>query len=140
MAGFKRSIEDINKLNKGTIMEQLGIEYLEAGYGYIKARMPVDERTYQPMGLLHGGANLTMAETLGGIGSSLMVDIKRYDIKGLHVTADHVRSVHRGWVYGEAYILHEGKNIHIWNIDIKNEEGELVSACRITNFIILKKV
>jgi 1,4-dihydroxy-2-naphthoyl-CoA hydrolase len=132
-------IADINKINRGTLMEQLHIEYLEVGDGYVKARMPVNERTKQPMGILHGGANLALAETTGGLGSALLVDLEKFDVRGSQISANHVGTAHTGWVFAEAKILHQGKNTHVWNIDIKDEEGRLVSSCRLTNFVIARK-
>ena len=133
------SIEELSKMNKGTLMEQLGIEYLEARTGYMKARMPVDERTFQPMRILHGGATLALAETLTSIGSALMVDREKFDVKGQHVSADHVRSTRSGWVIGEAVIVHRGRSSHIWNVDIKDEGGHLISTCRVTIFVVKKR-
>ena len=83
-------IEELNKINKGTLMEQLHIEYLEVGDGSVKARMPVNERTKQPMGILHGGANLALAETIGGLGSALIVDLDEFDVRGSQISANHV--------------------------------------------------
>lgn len=129
-------IAALNLLNKDTMMEQLGIEYLEAAEGYVKAKMPVDKRTHQPMGLLHGGASLALAETVGSFGSALMVDLAKYDVRGSQLSGNHLRSVKNGWVYAEARIIHKGRNTHIWNIDILDEEGKMVSTCRLTNFVI----
>jgi len=133
------NINELSKMNKGTLMEQLGIEYIEARTGYMKARMPVDERTFQPMQILHGGATLALAETLASIGSALMVDREKFDVKGQHVSADHVRSAHSGWVIGEAVIIHRGRSSHIWNVDIKDEQDRLISTCRVSIFIVKKK-
>ena len=130
----------INATNKGTMMETLGIEYLEAGLGYVKARMPVDHRTHQPMGLLHGGATIALAESLASIGAALMVDLDHFHVVGQHVTANHIRSVRHGWVIGEAQTIHKGKTTHLWNIDVKDEAGHLISTCRITIFIAKKRV
>ena len=107
-----------NAMNKGTLMEQIGIEYIEVEEGYIHARMPVDERTRQPIGILHGGSSLALAETLGGFGSSLLVDLEKQEVRGAHMSANHVRSAKSGWVFGKARILHHGRNTHVWNIDI----------------------
>ncbi len=134
------SIDDLNATNKGTLMEQLGIEYVTVEDGYVKAKMPVDERTKQPMGLLHGGGSLALAETVGGIGSALIVDLGINDVRGSHMSANHIRAAKDGWVFAEARLLHRGRNTHIWNIDISDEEGMLVSTCRLTNFIIPKQV
>ena len=129
-------IDKLNEINKGTLMEQLHIEYLEVADGYVKARMPVNERTKQPMGILHGGANLALAETIGGLGSALIVDLDEFDVRGSQISANHVGTAHKGYVFAEAHIIHRGRNTHVWNIDIIDEEGKKVSTCRLTNFII----
>ncbi len=133
------TIEDLNNLNKNTLMESLGIEYLDVENGYIKARMPVDKKTLQPMGILHGGASLAFAETIGSLGSSLLIDLEKYDVRGTSLTANHVKSVSNGYVYGYAKIIHRGKYTHVWNIDVKNENGDLISTSRLTIMIIEKK-
>ena len=129
----------LNAMNRGTLMEQLGIEYLEARKGYMKAGMPVDERTFQPMRILHGGATIALAETLASIGSALMVDREKFDVKGQHVTASHLRSARGGKVVGEATIMHQGRSSHIWNIDVKDEKERLISTCRVTIFVVKKR-
>ncbi len=134
----KPTIEKLNQLNKGTMMELLQIEYLEIGDGFLKAKMPVDKRTFQPDGILHGGASLALAETVAGLGSALIVDLKVFNVRGAQVSANHVGTAKKGWVVAEGRLIHRGKNTHIWNIDIKNELGKLVSICRITNFIVKK--
>ena len=118
-------------------MEVIGVEYLEAGEGFLKARMPVNEATKQPNGILHGGANLALAETVAGLGSAIMVDLKKYAVRGAQVSANHVGIANSGWVYAKGILIHKGKNTHVWNIDIRNEKGKLLSTCRLTNFIIL---
>ena len=133
------SIEEVNKLNKGTLMEQIGIEYLEVREGYMSAKMPVDERTFQPYGILHGGATIALAETLASFGSALMTDTERYDVRGQSVTVNHVRSAREGWVIGEATIIHKGRTTHIWNVDVKDEKNRLISTCRLTIFVSPKK-
>ncbi len=132
-------LKELNAINKGTMMEVLGIEYLEAGAGYLKARMPVDERTFQPAQLLHGGASMALAETLGSVGSAIMVNLDEFEVRGSQLSANHIKSAKKGWVIGEASILHRGRNTHVWNIDIKDETGKLISTCRLTNFIIRKR-
>ncbi len=132
-------LEKLNSVNKGTMMEALGIEYLEAREGYLKAKMPVDERTYQPAKLLHGGASMALAETLGSVGSSIMVNLNEYEVRGSQLSANHIKSAKEGWVIGEAILLHRGRNTHVWNIDIKDESGKLISTCRLTNFIIKRR-
>ena len=131
------TIEQLNQLNKDTMMEVIGVEYLEAGEGFLRARMPVNEATKQPNGILHGGANLALAETIAGLGSAILVDLKKYAVSGAQVSANHVGTANSGWVYAEGKLIHKGKNTNVWNIDIRNEKGKLLSTCRLTNFIIL---
>lgn len=133
------NLEEVSKLNKGTLMERLGIEYLEIREGFMSARMPVDERTFQPYGILHGGATIALAETLASFGSALITDMEKYDVRGQNVTVNHVRSARNGWVIGEATIIHKGRSTHIWNVDVKDEKDRLISTCRLTIFISLKK-
>lgn len=135
---MKPTTEKLNQLNKGTMMEQLQIEYLETADGYIKARMPVDECTFQPDGILHGGASLALAETVAGLGSSLIVDLSQYNVRGAQVSANHVGTANKGWVVAEARLIHRGKNTHVWDISIKSESDKPISICRITNFVVKK--
>ena len=139
MININTPIDQLNKLSEGTLIKQLHIEYLEVDDGIVKARMPVNERTKQPMGILHGGANLALAETIGGLGSVLIVDLDKYDVRGSQISANHLGTAHSGWVFAEAKIIHRGKNTHVWNIDIIDEEGKMVSTCRLTNFIIRRQ-
>jgi 1,4-dihydroxy-2-naphthoyl-CoA hydrolase len=132
-------LAEINRMNKGTMMEWMGIEYLEASAGYIKAKMPVDKRNMQPFGLLHGGATIALAETLGSFGSALLVDTDKYDVVGQHMSANHLRSAQNGFVFGEARIIHQGKQTHVWNIDIKDEKNRLISVCRFTVMVLKRK-
>ncbi len=137
MAIPKLTIEELNRMNRDTLMESLGIEYLETGEGYVKARMPVDRRTIQPVAnILHGGASLALAETVGSLGSILLIDADHYDVRGAQISANHVRPVTEGWVTAEARIIYQGKHTHLWNIDIRDENEQLVSSSRLTNFII----
>ena len=130
---------DLNRINRNTLMEQLGIEYLEVKEGYVKARMPVDHRTLQPMGILHGGASLALAETVGGLGSALLVDQEKYEIRGSSMTANHVGAVTSGYVYAEARILHHGKLTHVWDIEINSDGDRKISLARLTVMIIPKQ-
>jgi len=139
MINTNSTIEELNALNKNTLMEQLGIEYLEVKDGFVYARMPVNEKTKQPMGILHGGSSLALAETLGSLGSAFIVDLDKNDVRGSHMSANHVRAAMSGWVYAKAVIIHRGRNTHVWNIDIFDEYQQLVSTCRLTNFIIARE-
>ena len=131
-------ISELNAQNKGTLMEQLGIEYLEIKDGYVKAQMPVDHRTKQPFDILHGGASLALAETVASLGSALLVDLNNFDIRGASVTSNHVGAVRSGVVFGEARIIHRGKMTHVWDVDIKNEQGVRASIARVTVMVVPK--
>lgn len=133
------SIDEIKKINEGTMMESLGIEYLEVKEGYVLARMFVKLELSQPYGMLHGGASMAMAESIGGVGSAYYLGIEDYIIRGMQFSANHVKAAKVGtYVYGIAKIIHKGRQTHVWNIDIKNENDELVSSCRLTNFVMKK--
>ncbi len=132
-------IEEINRINKNTLMEVLGIEFTETGSDYIKAKMPVDNRTHQPMGLLHGGASAALIESIGSLGSALCIDQKTQAIVGLEINANHVRGVSGGYVFAHGQLIHEGKSTHLWQVDIKNEQDKLVSTGRLTVMVINKK-
>lgn len=126
----------MNALNEGTMMETLGIEYLEVREGYVYARMFVKKELSQPYGMLHGGASMALAESIGGVGSAYYCDPKEYVIRGMQMSANHVKAAKVGtYVYATATIIHKGRQTHVWNIDIKNEDGYLVSSCRLTNFV-----
>lgn len=132
------TLEEINEKNKGTLMESLGIEYTHISEGRVEATMPVDERTMQPFGILHGGATIALAETICGVGSVLLCDEDEQS-RGMQVSANHVYSARSGKVKGVATLLHKGHSTHVWNIDVFAEDGRLVSSVRITNSIIKKK-
>ncbi|MBO9702481.1 MAG: hotdog fold thioesterase [Sporocytophaga sp.] len=133
------TVQDLNKLSKNTMVEYLGIEYIEVGADYIIGKMPVDNRTHQPMGFLHGGASVVLAETLGSIGSASCVNLEQFSPFGLEINANHVKSVRSGYVFGKASLIHFGKNTHIWDIRIENENKELVCISRLTVAIVPKK-
>jgi 1,4-dihydroxy-2-naphthoyl-CoA hydrolase len=133
------SVENIKALGKGTMSEHLGIEWIEVGDKFIKAKMPVDHRTSQPYGLLHGGASCVLAETLGSVGSHLIVDPSHFYCVGIEINANHIRSAKNGFVYGVCSPLHIGSSTHVWDIRITNEEGKLVCISRLTVAIMKKK-
>lgn len=132
-------IKDINAINKNTLIDTLGIEFIEIGSDYIVGKMPVDERTFQPMGLLHGGANVALAETLGSTGTYLSIGTKTHYGVCIEINANHVGSIMEGYVYGRAEIVHKGKSTHIWKIEIKDEKGKMISMARLTMMILERK-
>lgn len=133
------SIDELNNKWRGHIVNHIGIEYTEIGKDFLSGKMPVDTRTMQPMGILHGGASVVLAETLGSVASMLCVDTSKYITVGLDINANHVRSVSSGYVYGTAKAIHVGRSTHIWQIEITNEENKLVCTSRLTIAVIDKK-
>ena len=133
------TIEKIRNREHETMAEYIGIEFIEIGKDYLKARMPVDHRTKQPYGLLHGGANCVLAETAGSFASSLVVDHVRYAVVGLDINANHIRSATQGYVTGVATPLHLGANTHVWDIKIYDELNKLICISRLTIAVVPKK-
>jgi len=131
-------LEKANQFNKNTLMETLGIEYTAIGDDFIRAKMPVDHRTHQPMGLLHGGATAALAESMGSLGSYLLIDQETKAVVGIEVNANHLRSVRKGFVHAEGKLIHKGKTLHIWDIKVFDEREKPVAICRLTNMIIPK--
>jgi 1,4-dihydroxy-2-naphthoyl-CoA hydrolase len=123
-------------LGRDTLIAHLGIELLEAGDDFLKARMPVDPRTRQPAGVLHGGASVTLAETLASWAATYCVDRSKHHCVGLEINANHVRPVREGHVYGVARPIHLGRSTHIWEIRITTEDGKLVCISRITMAVL----
>lgn len=128
----------VNDFTKNTVIELLGIEITKAEKGYLEATMPVDHRTHQPYGLLHGGASVVLAETLGSFGSHMAVDTDKFLSVGVEVNCNHIRSKRDGIVTGKATAIHLGRKMHVWSIDIVDEEDKLIATSRITVSIIPK--
>ena len=127
----------MDELNiRPNIGDALGIEILEVKSDRVLGRMPVDGRTHQPYGLLHGGASVVLAETLGSVGSHFIVSPDGKQAVGIEVNANHVRGVRSGWVHGEAVLQHRGGKIHVWNITIKDDQERLVCTSRLTVMIV----
>lgn len=128
----------LQPLGKNTMGEHLGIEFTEIGEDFIKGRMPVDNRTRQPYGLLHGGASVALAETLGSVGAAFVVDRRAYNAVGLEINANHLRGVREGFVTGIARPLHIGKTTHVWEIRIVDDHDKLICISRLTVAILAK--
>lgn len=133
------STDSLNRMGKNNMVEHLGIEFTEIGEDFISARMPVDGRTHQPMGLLHGGASVVLAETLGSVAAQCCLDAAKQYAVGLEINANHLRGVRSGYVYGTTKPLHIGKSTQVWEIRITNEEGAMVCISRITMAVLNKK-
>ena len=133
-------LEKVNAMSKNTLMEQLGIECVEIGKDYVISRMPVDHRTHQPMGLLHGGASAALIESIGSMGSTLLIDLEKEQPVGLEINCNHVGGVREGFVRATGKIVHAGKRTHLWQVDI-HEEGtdRLICTGRLTVMIIDRK-
>jgi len=129
----------VNALSENTLMRVLGMECTEIGDDYIVVKMPVNERTHQPMGLLHGGASAALIETVGSMGSALIIDVSKEMPVGLEVNANHIGSMRSGYAVAKGKIVHAGKRTHLWQVDITNEEtGKLICTGRLTIMIVPK--
>ncbi len=131
--------ESLNKLSANTMVSHLGIEFTQVGDDFIEAKMPVDARTQQPLGLLHGGASVTLAETLGSVAATCCVDHAYQYCVGLDINANHIKSAKNGYVFGTTRPMHIGKRTHVWEIRIVNEQKELICISRITMAVIDKR-
>jgi 1,4-dihydroxy-2-naphthoyl-CoA hydrolase len=134
-----RSLQTVDELNgnrPGTLIEHLGILFTEIGDDFVRATMPVDTRTVQPYGLLHGGASVALAETLGSMGAAMCVDAAEYQVVGQEINANHVRAARSGLVTGTARAVHLGGRTHVWSIEIVNDAQKLVCISRITMAVI----
>ena len=131
------SIEAINDFSKNTASEQLGIVFKEIGEDYLVAQMPVDHRTVQPFRVLHGGASVLLAETLGSIASTLCIDLSQFQAVGIEINANHLSSAREGsTVIGTVRPIRIGKTLHVWNIEIKDEKGKMVCISRLTVAVV----
>ncbi len=131
------AVDKINQFNKNTLMESLGIECIELGKDFVVATMPVDYRTHQPMGLLHGGASAALIETIGSMGSAAFVDLTKFAPVGLEINANHVAGVKSGMVRGEGKLIHAGKRTHVWQVDIKDDAtNKLICTGRLTVMLV----
>ena len=121
------------------MMETLAIEYIDAGEDFLTATMPVNSKVHQPMGLLHGGASVALAESVGSAASFLFINPEKQEVRGIEISANHLRSKRDGMVFCTAKIIHQGRSIHLWEIKITDEEGKLISLCKLTNMILPRR-
>ncbi|MEM8699317.1 MAG: hotdog fold thioesterase [Pseudomonadota bacterium] len=133
------SLETLTQVHQNTAVAHLGIEFVGTGPDWIKARMPVDHRTVQPMGILHGGASVLLAETLGSTASMAVVDFSKQTIVGQEINANHLRPASSGWVTGEARPIHLGRRSHVWSIEIRNDAGKLICISRLTVAVMMRE-
>lgn len=131
-------LEMCNKLTKNTLMETLQIEYIDVGEDFLSATMPVNSKVHQPMGLLHGGASVALAESVGSAASMVFIDASKYEVRGIEISANHIKSKRDGFVFAQATLIHKGSKLHLWEIRITDEENRLISLCKLTNMILAK--
>ncbi len=120
-------------------METLDIQFTDAGEDFLEATMPVTPRVHQPMGLLHGGASVALAESVGSAASIMFINPELQEVRGIEISANHLRSKREGMVTGTARIIHQGRSLHLWEVRITDETGKLISLCKITNMVLPRK-
>ena len=125
-----------NDICKGTLMETLDITYIDVGENFLLAKMPVTPKVHQPDGVLHGGASVALAESVGSAASYIFLDGQKFFVRGIEIAANHVRSIKEGFVYAKASILHKGRTTQLWEIKITDEEGNLISNCKLTTIAL----
>jgi uncharacterized protein (TIGR00369 family) len=125
--------------SKNTLMETLEIEYIDAGEDFLTAKMPVNSRVHQPMGLLHGGATVALAESVGSAASLMFINPEKQEVRGIEISANHLRSKREGTVYCTAKIIHKGASIHLWEIRIVDENDKLISLCKLSNMVLSRR-
>ncbi len=135
---FKATLKVLNSFNSNTLGENLGIEFTEIGDNFVRAKMPVDRRTVQPYGILHGGASVALAETIGSVASQIAVGMDRTCV-GVEINANHLKSVSSGYVHATAKPIRIGNNIHVWNIEILDDHKNLICVSRLTVLVKPKK-
>ncbi|NVN19264.1 hotdog fold thioesterase [Muricauda sp. HICW] len=127
-----------NEICKGTLMETLDITYIDVGENFLLAKMPVTPKVHQPDGVLHGGASVALAESVGSAASYIFLDGQKFFVRGIEISANHVRSIKEGFVYAKASILHKGRTTQLWEIRITDEEDRLISNCKLTTIALPK--
>lgn len=128
-----------NEISKNTLMQTLHIKFVDAGEDYLVATMPVNPSVHQPMGLLHGGASVALAESVGSAASMLFVNSELSEVRGIEISANHLKAKREGIVTATARILHKGRSIHLWEIRITDEKDSLISLCKLTNMVLPKR-
>ena len=124
---------------KNTLMETLNIQFVDAGEDFVIAKMPVDKRVYQPDGVFHGGATAALAETVGSFAAHIFLDTKNYFVRGIDISANHIKSVKEGFVYAKATFIHRGRTMQIFNIEVTDGDNQLVSSCKLTTVSLPKE-
>lgn len=140
MNEYKEKILKVcNEIRSNTLMETLEIEFIDVGENYLVARMPVTPKVHQPDGVLHGGATVALAESVGSAASYVFLDGQKYFVRGIEVAANHVKSIKEGDVFARAVILHNGRTTQLWEIKVTDKEGQLISLCKLTTIALPRK-
>ncbi|UWX56129.1 hotdog fold thioesterase [Maribacter litopenaei] len=132
-------LEVCNSSSKNTLMETLGITYVDVGEDFLIAKMPVSPKVHQPDGVLHGGATVAPAESVGSMASYIFLNAAEYFVRGIEISANHVKSVKEGFVYAKASFIHKGRTTQVWDIRITNGQNQLISVCKLTTIALPKK-
>ena len=132
-------LQEANKVCKNTLMETLNIELVDIGEDFLTLKMPVNSRVYQPDGVLHGGATAALAESAGSMATHMLLKDSSYIVRGIEITANHLKSVKDGFVYAKAQSIHNGSTTQIWEIKVTNQADELISSCKLTTLTLPKK-
>ncbi len=135
----EETLRSFNNIGTNTLMKTLNIEYIDVGEDFLVARMPVSSEVFQPDGILHGGATLALAESVGSPVSLLVVDRQKFSVRGIQLSANHISSVKSGFVTATANFIHRGSTTHLIEIRIVDDSGNLVSLCKLTNIILPKR-
>ncbi|MBI5447837.1 MAG: hotdog fold thioesterase [Gammaproteobacteria bacterium] len=130
------TLNDLMARSRHTLVEHLGIQFTEIGEDYLKATMPVDKRTHQPMGIMHGGSSCVLAESVGSVAANCCVDITKQYCVGLDINTNHIRAIRKGYVTGTAKPFHLGKTTQVWGIEIVDERGKIISITRLTMAVL----
>ena len=140
MEEFKEKILKVcNESSKNTLMETLQIEYIDVGEDFLVAKMPVNPRVHQPDGVLHGGATVALAESVGSTASYIFMDAQKVFVRGIEIAANHVKSIREGEVFAKAIIIHKGRTTQLWEIKVTDSEGNLISLCKLTTISLPRK-
>ncbi|MEO0528301.1 MAG: PaaI family thioesterase [Bacteroidota bacterium] len=128
-----------NATSKGTLMETLDIEYVDVGENFLVAKMPVTSKVYQPDGVLHGGASVALAESVGSMASYIFLDAQQFFVRGIEISANHVKGIKEGDIFAKASMLHKGRTTQLWDIKITDADNNLISVCKLTTIALPKK-
>jgi len=134
-----KTLKFFNDWCKDTLMETLSIEFVDVGDDFLTAKMPVNSKVHQPMGLLHGGATVALAESVGSSATMLFLDPEKFEVRGIEISANHLKSKRAGTVFATAKIIHKGRSLHLWEIRIVDENNQLISLCKLTNMVLPKR-